>query len=60
MIDMLNQWIKSLSKPSECYAWQQQGIKVREILANELPTELQAKVDSAILNLASSYDSKDI
>ena len=62
IISILHQWIKTLSKVIGNQ--QQHGINVRETLANELPTETVLKntqrVDIAILNLASLFDSKDV
>ena len=63
IISILHQWIKTLSK---AIGKQQHGMNVREILANELPTETVLKnthlqgqrVDNVILNLASLFDSK--
>ena len=67
IISILNQCIKTLSKAIGKQR-QQHRMKVRETLANdhELPTEtaseflknshLQARVHTAILNLASSFD----
>ena len=69
IITTLDRWIKRLSKSigKQC---QQHGMTIRDTLANESPTKtaseflkstrLLAKVDSAILNLGSSFDPKDV
>ena len=69
IITTLDQWIKALSK-SIGKQRQPHGMKIRDTLANESPTKtaseflkstrLRARVDSAILNLGSSFDSKDV
>ena len=67
ILDTLSQWIKTLSKAIGKHR-QQHGLRVQDALANKEPTKatseflkninLQAKVDTAILNLSSSFDLK--
>ena len=69
IITTLDQWIKALNK-SIGKQRQRHGMKIRDTLANESPTKtaseflkstwLRARVDSAILNLGSSFDSKEV
>lgn len=68
-IDLLSQWIKSLSKAISKQR-QQHGLQVMDTLATQSPTEitsnflnnkhLMGKVELAILNLGATFESADI